>query len=93
MVGKGAQPVVHHATDAGNPVTEDAANYPVTFASPCELDGFGELCVVESQQQMLEFIRAAKDCSYHVRLNPLWEGGLANVTRASFTRARDAFKS
>ncbi|MCU1748810.1 CyaA/EF/ExoY family adenylyl cyclase toxin [Pseudomonas sp. 6D_7.1_Bac1] len=93
MVGEGAPAVVHHATDTSNPVTEDAANYPATFALPTKLGIYNEITVIENQEQMLKFIQQAKDSGYHVPLNPLWEGGLADVVRSSFTDEKENFKN
>ncbi|WP_227318083.1 CyaA/EF/ExoY family adenylyl cyclase toxin [Cedecea davisae] len=86
LVGKG-EPVVHHATDSANPVTDPESNYPATFALPGRIGRFNALCVIENKDELAELVMQAKNAGYHVPLNPLWE---KEVLRARSPRFDDA---
>ncbi|MNJ15534.1 Calmodulin-sensitive adenylate cyclase precursor [compost metagenome] len=86
LVGEG-EPVIHHSTDSSNPASDPAANYPATFFLPTKFGSFDEIVIVENSQELAALIQEAKNCGYHVPLNPLWEQEVTTVRRASFERA------
>lgn len=85
------EPVVHHSTDAGNPMTDVAANYPATFFLPTKLGRFDEICMIHDSKEMAELVKTAKDSGYHVPLNPLWEKEVVSIKRTGFSKALRLF--
>ncbi|WP_336192774.1 anthrax toxin-like adenylyl cyclase domain-containing protein [Providencia stuartii] len=90
LVGDGEK-VVHHSIDATNPVSELEANFPATFALPRKIGHFDPLCMINTKEELVELVKAAKAEGYHIKTNPLWEKELPQVRRPSFDQAQRKF--
>lgn len=88
LVGDGGEPLIHHGPDSANPAAAPDTNYPATFALPCRIGSFDELCVIHDPKELATLFQQAKDSGYHVPLNPLWEPEVHSVRRGSYTVAR-----
>ena len=86
-------PVVHHNSDSGSPVTNPSANYPITVFMPRGFAGYESIHMINNASQLAEFIKQAKNEDFFVPINPGWEKEVIQVRSTRFEQAIKTFNS
>ncbi|WP_342146480.1 anthrax toxin-like adenylyl cyclase domain-containing protein [Rickettsiella endosymbiont of Aleochara curtula] len=65
---------IHHNDDAGSPMSNPEANYPITTIIP-PMEGFDStIFMIENTEQFVNFINKLNAIGYYrIEVNPLWE--------------------
>ncbi len=77
--------VVHHNVDAHSLATDESANYPVTAFFPESMGMHDGICMIFTEQQLLDVMFQLMEVGYEPEKNLLW--GKTKARRPSFSQA------
>lgn len=80
----------HHSDDAGNPFSDEAANYPMTLILPshASLPDGPRILVIEDRKGLETAIRTLKDSAFMPDTTHAWGKSVASVRSHAFEAAR-----
>ncbi|MGI9281770.1 MAG: hypothetical protein ACR2PX_19360 [Endozoicomonas sp.] len=82
---KAEEDVVHHNVDAHSLATDESANYPITAFFPENMGMYGGVCMIFTEQQLLDVMFELMGAGYEPEKNLLW--GKTRARRPSFNHA------